>query len=132
MPGHLRIFSARVTLTLALNSLHSNFFHTEFPSKFLIIVTLKGGQGPGGSHHHAESPGLLCFRDFGGSGNSSVCQVLRMQGAGPHSDEAGTSCMGLIFFSICTAIWAPGPVTHPVAIHLPIYSRKGKALLCVQ
>lgn len=84
MSGHLRmIFSAWVMLTLALNSLRSNFFHTEFPSKFLIIVTLKGGQGSGGSHHHAESPGLLCLRGFCDSGNSSVCQVLRTQGAAP-------------------------------------------------
>lgn len=84
MPGHLCvIFRAWVRLTLALSSLRSNFFHAEFRSKFLIISTLKGGQGPGGSHHRVKSPGLFCCRGFGDSGNSSVCQVRHTQGAGP-------------------------------------------------
>jgi hypothetical protein len=124
-PGHVFVLlRARVRLTLAFNSLHSNFFHTEFCSKFPIISTLKGGQGPSGSPPcQVPMPPLL----QGLSLALVMCmtwQVWSMQGADPmvQRDRAPLA-QDLIFFSICPVIWASGLMTHAEAIHLPIYSR---------
>lgn len=89
-----------------LNSFCSDFFHVEFHSKFLIISTLEGGQGPGSNHGHTKP---LCPLCCGGLDrlwecvHSDRCRTCR--GQTPQSKEMGASCTGISFSSICIAIW---------------------------
>ena len=57
-------------------------------------------------------------------GMRAFWQMPHTQGSEPQSEETGASCTGPHFSPSAQPFGASGFVTHPVTIHLPIYSRK--------
>lgn len=92
----------------SLNSLLSNFFHTEFCSKYPGISAWAGAKVQG----VPMSMPSLCAPLLPGLGLPlGMCafwQMQYMQGADPTVWGGGHLLHGISFFSICTTIWGLG------------------------